>query len=88
MIDFQGFKNLFHYVNQWKIVFQTYDRDNSRAIDQRELGQALQQMGYRLSEQSVQAILKKFASQSGQITFDSFIMACVQLHNMTSKWSI
>ena len=85
LMDFQGFQQLFTYVNQWKTSFQTYDKDRSGAIDKNELGLALVQMGYRLSEKSVEAVLNKFASKPGQITFDSFILACVQLHQLTSK---
>jgi Ca2+-binding EF-hand superfamily protein len=88
LIDLQGFKQLFHNVNQWKTSFHMYDRDKSGAIDEKELGQALGQMGYRLSEKSVTALLNKFTSKQGQqITFDSFILACVQLHQLTSKFS-
>jgi len=87
MIDFQGFQHLFHFVNQWRTAFATYDRDRSCSIDANELGLALGQMGYRLSPQSVDSVMKKFTSQAtnGRITFDNFIMACVQLHQLTSK---
>ena len=84
-IDFQGFQQLFHYVNQWKTSYQMFDKDKSGTIDKKELGQSLCQMGYRLSENTVDAILNKFAFKPGQITFDSFILACVQLHQLTSK---
>ncbi|XP_046652788.1 programmed cell death protein 6-like [Daphnia pulicaria] len=84
MIDVEGFKQLFHYVNQWKTSFHMFDRDHSGAIDEKELGQALVQMGYRLSDKSVTALLNKFTSKpAGQITFDNFILACVQLHQLT-----
>ena len=88
MIDFQGFQHLFHFVNQWRAAFATYDTDKSCSIDANELGQALGQMGYRFSPQSVDSIMKKFTSQgtNGKITFDSFIIACVQLHQLTSKY--
>lgn len=86
-IDFQGFQHLFHFVNQWKSAFAAYDRDRSRSIDVRELGQALHQMGYRLSTQTVEALIKKYSSDKdkNQIKFDSFIMACVQLQQLTGK---
>ncbi len=86
MMDFQGFQQLFIYVNQWKSSFQMYDKDRSGAIEKNELGQALLQMGYKLSEKSVEAVLNRFASKPGQITFDNFILACVQLHQLTSKF--
>lgn len=85
MIDVEGFKQLFHYVNQWKTSFHIFDKDRSGAIDEKELGQALSQMGYRLSNKSIETLFNKFASKPGQITFDGFILACVQLHQLTSK---
>lgn len=87
-IDFQGFQHLFNYVNQWKAAFQSFDRDNSGAIDRRELGQALLQMGYRLSEQTVDILISKYSSTPGQITMDGFIMVSVKLHNISSKFII
>ena len=87
MIDVQGFKQLFYYVNQWKTSFHMYDRDKSGAIDEKELGLALVQMGYRLSEKSVGTLFNKYTSKPGQITFDNFILACVQLHQLTSKFN-
>lgn len=88
-IDFQGFQHLYHFVNQWRTAFATYDRDRSCSIDANELGLALGQMGYRLSPQTVDSVMKKFTSQAtnNKITFDSFIMACVQLHQLTSKYN-
>ena len=85
-VDFQGFSQLFHFVNQWRASFSMYDRDRSCSIDAGELGQALQHMGYRLSQQTVNSLIAKFSSNihHGQITFDSFIMACVQLQQLTS----
>ena len=85
-IDFIEFQNLFVFVNQWKEAFERFDRDKSRAIDDKELEQALTQMGYRLSPQTVQAMIKKYESPSkkNQITFDNFIVACVQLQKLTS----
>lgn len=84
-IDFQGFQHLFQYINQWKQAFQSFDKDNSGAIDRGEFGQTLFQMGYRLSEQLVEALIKRYASMQGQITLDSFIIVSVKLHQLTSK---
>ena len=47
-IDVNEFGKLFQYINQWKAMFEGYDRDRSGQIDQGEFTQALQQMGYRL----------------------------------------
>merc|ERR1711941_184886 len=46
-INMQEFSSLFSYINQWKGLFESIDRDRSGFIEQTELNQALQQMGYR-----------------------------------------
>ena len=46
-IDINEFGKLFNYIQQWKGMFEGYDRDRSGLIDQGEFTQALQQMGYR-----------------------------------------
>lgn len=48
-INFQEFCNLWTYIQQWKGVFDRYDRDHSGAIETHELQTALHDMGYRLS---------------------------------------
>lgn len=85
-IDFQGFQHLFQYINQWKVAFQSYDKDNSGTIDRREFGQTLFQMGYRLSEQTMEALINRYASMQGQITMDSFIIVSVKLHQLTNAF--
>ena len=85
-IDFAGFQQLFPFVNQWRTVFASYDRDNSHSIDGKELGMALQQMGYRLSQPTVDALISRFTSEKrGQINFDSFIIACIRLQQLTGE---
>lgn len=85
-IDFQGFQQLFHFINQWRAAFAAYDRDKSCSIDANELGLALQQMGYRLSQKTVDALINRFStSKKGQISFDNFIIACTRLHQLTGK---
>merc|ERR1711915_500124 len=48
-IDVNEFGQLFQYINQWKTVFEGYDKDRSGVIDKEEYSEALQQMGYRFS---------------------------------------
>ena len=41
-IDVNEFGQLFQYINQWKTVFEGYDKDRSGLIDDAEYSQALQ----------------------------------------------
>ncbi len=38
-IDVNEFQQLFNYINQWKGVFQSFDKDRSGKIEQQELVQ-------------------------------------------------
>ena len=38
-IDLNEFQQLFNYINQWKGVFQSFDKDRSGKIEQQELMQ-------------------------------------------------
>ena len=53
----QEFSSLFSYINQWKAMFEGIDRDRSGYIEQAELSQAFQQMGYRFSPTFIQNLL-------------------------------
>lgn len=41
-IDIYEFEKLYEYINQWLMVFKTYDRDGSGHIDESELTQGNQ----------------------------------------------
>ena len=56
-ISVQQFSSLFSYINQWKALFESLDRDSSSFIEQAEFSQALQQMGCRFTPTFVQNLL-------------------------------
>ena len=86
-INFQEFGSLWKYVVDWQNTFRRFDTDNSGRIDERELGQALQAFGYRLSAQFYQLLVRKFDRQGhNSIAFDDFIQCCVVLH--VSIWEL
>jgi len=85
-IDVNEFGKLFQYINQWKAMFEGYDRDRSGQIDQGEFTQALQQMGYRFSPQFVQNLLAKFNPRERKLTLDNFIIVSVQVKRLTDSF--
>jgi Ca2+-binding EF-hand superfamily protein len=80
------FQQLFDYINQWKQTFQGFDSDRSGKIEQSELNQAFQQMGYRFSPTFVQNLLSKYDPRSRKLTLDNFIVACVQIKRLTDSF--
>ncbi|XP_078423409.1 peflin [Cetorhinus maximus] len=87
-IDLYGFSALWGFLQQWRNMFQQFDRDRSGAINPQELQQALSQMGYNLSPQFVQFLITRYAHKAAQSTIqlDSFIQICTQLQSTTDAF--
>ncbi|XP_049676248.1 peflin isoform X2 [Accipiter gentilis] len=87
-IDVYGFSALMRFIQQWKNLFQQYDRDQSGSISFSELQQAFSQMGYNLSPQFSQLLLARYAQRSSNpsIQLDRFIQICMQLQSTTDAF--
>lgn len=85
-IDVVEFEKLFNYVNQWLNCFKAYDRDQSGAIEEAELGQALSQMGFRFSQQFVQFLIQINNPATKEISVDQFIVLCVKVQRFTDAF--
>uniref|UniRef100_A0A8C7E6L9 Peflin n=1 Tax=Naja naja TaxID=35670 RepID=A0A8C7E6L9_NAJNA len=87
-IDLYGFSALWRFIQQWRNLFQQFDRDHSGNITCNELHQALCQMGYNLSPQFSQLLVSRY-SQKGctpGIQLDRFIQTCTLLQTMTEAF--
>lgn len=79
-VSFEDFGAMWKYVTDWQNCFRSFDRDNSGNIDRGELSQALTTFGYRLSQETVDTLVRKFDRFGrGTILFDDFIQCCVLL---------
>jgi hypothetical protein len=85
-LNITEFGALFGYINQWKALFESIDRDRSGFIEQNELVQAFQQMGYRFSPQFVQNLLTKYDPRGRKLTLDNFIVCSVQIKRLTDSF--
>eukprot|EP00062_Callorhinchus_milii_P018495 gi/632972021/ref/XP_007902455.1/ PREDICTED: peflin isoform X1 [Callorhinchus milii] len=87
-IDVYGFSALWRFLQQWRNMFQQFDRDRSGSINAQELQQALSQMGYNLSPQFTQFLVSRFAQRPTQPTvqLDSFIHICTQLQSTSEAF--
>ncbi|KAK1153092.1 peflin-like [Acipenser oxyrinchus oxyrinchus] len=83
-MDLFGFSGLWGFMQQWKSLFQQFDRDRSGTISANELHQALSQMGYNLSPQFTQSLVSRGRQSSMQL--DRFIQVCTQLQSMTGAF--
>ncbi|XP_069478624.1 peflin [Ambystoma mexicanum] len=87
-MDVFGFAALWRFIQQWRALFQQYDRDRSGTISAAELHQALAQMGYNLSPQFTQILMVRYCSRSSNpsVQLDRFIQICTQLQSMTDAF--
>ena len=80
-VSFQDFGALWKYVTDWQTCFRSFDTDNSGNIDQNELKTALTSFGYRLSDNLIGMLIRKFDRFGrGTILFDDFIQCCIILY--------
>lgn len=83
-VSFEEFGALWKYVTDWEGCFRSFDRDNSGNIDRHELKTALTNFGYRLSDQIIDMLIRKYdRAGRGTIYFDDFIQCCIVLHVST-----
>ncbi|XP_051527142.1 peflin-like [Myxocyprinus asiaticus] len=88
-IDVLGFSALWTFLQQWRALFQQFDRDRSGSINSNEMHQALSQMGYSLSPQFIHELVNRFSARggvNGVLQLDSFIQVCTQLQSMTQAF--
>jgi len=81
-MGFNEFKELWAVLNGWKQHFMSIDRDQSGTVDPQEMQQAVASMGYRLSPQALNIIIKRYSTQ-GKISFDDYVACCVKLRSLT-----
>ncbi|KAI8337437.1 hypothetical protein BC941DRAFT_513296 [Chlamydoabsidia padenii] len=89
-IDFQEFAGLWKYIEEWKRCFQTFDVDGSGSIDRTEMKNALRTFGYNLSDRFIGILVQKFDKYGGRgkgdVTFDNFVQACVNIKTLTDSF--
>ncbi|KAI3366034.1 hypothetical protein L3Q82_009860, partial [Scortum barcoo] len=84
-MGFNEFKELFVALNGWKQNFMMFDQDRSGTVEPHEMTQAIGSMGYRISPQALNAILKRY-SKGGRIFFDDYVACCVRLRALTENF--
>ncbi|XP_060905503.1 sorcin [Labrus mixtus] len=84
-MGFHEFKELSNVLNGWKATFMSYDRDRSGTVEGPELQHALTAMGFNLSPQAMNIIMKR-NSTNGRIGFDDFITCCIRVRALTDQF--
>ncbi|KAM8905584.1 sorcin [Spinachia spinachia] len=84
-MGFTEFKDLFTALNGWKQNFMMFDQDRSGTVEPREMTQAVNAMGYRVSPQALNAIIQRY-NKGGRIFFDDYVACCVKLRALTETF--
>ncbi|XP_023930069.1 calpain-A [Lingula anatina] len=81
-LGFEEFQKLWNDLRLWKSVFKQFDKDMSGTLNSYELRNALNNVGMRVSNQTFNALVMRFADKHGAIFFDDFILCAVRLKTM------
>jgi Ca2+-binding EF-hand superfamily protein len=88
LLAFMDFKNLHTFVTQCKACFVARDTDGSGRLEGNEVRAALASAGYRLSEPSLQTLLKHFDKErAGGLRFDDYVDLSIALSRMRDAFA-
>ncbi|KAF5188433.1 Calcium-binding ef-hand protein [Thalictrum thalictroides] len=83
------FVAVYYGIQQWKAMFQKFDRDRNGRIDMSEMREALRNLGYPVTECVLDLLMAKFDKDGGNYTsigFDGFIECCITIKGLTDKF--
>ncbi|XP_075996420.1 sorcin [Genypterus blacodes] len=84
-MGFHEFRELSQVLNGWKQHFMAIDRDHSGTVEGHEMQHAISSLGYNLSPQGMNAIMRRYSTH-GRIGFDDFISCCVKLRSLSNAF--
>ena len=74
-------------LNDWQRLFAGFDLDNSGSLSSSELQQAIQQIGYRFSAQTLNTLMRTYDTNGdGNFALDEFIQIFCELHIITNEF--
>ncbi|KAG8367868.1 hypothetical protein BUALT_Bualt16G0117400 [Buddleja alternifolia] len=83
------FTQVFYSVQNWRAIFERFDRDRSGKIDASELRDALLSLGFSVSPVILDLLVSKFDKTGGKIKaieYDNFIECCLTVKGLTEKF--
>ncbi|KAK6617773.1 hypothetical protein RUM43_014001 [Polyplax serrata] len=87
MISVEEFQHLYKFVNQWLQTFRSFDKDQSGSIEEEEVTQAFQQMGYRFSNEFIKFLIARADKiEKKKVSVDQFILVCIQIQRFTDAF--
>ncbi|XP_038993233.1 probable calcium-binding protein CML49 isoform X2 [Hibiscus syriacus] len=83
------FISVFFSLQNWRAIFERFDRDKSGKIDVNELREALLNLGFAVSPVVLDLLVSKFDKTGGKskaIEYDNFIECCLTVKGLTEKF--
>ncbi|KAJ6853100.1 putative calcium-binding protein CML49 [Iris pallida] len=83
------FCSVFYSLQNWRAIFERFDRDGSGKIDTTELRDALLSLGFSVSPVVLDLLVSKFDKSGGvarAIEYDHFIECCLTVKGLTEKF--
>ncbi|CAA6663587.1 unnamed protein product [Spirodela intermedia] len=83
------FTSVFYSLQNWRAIFERFDRDRSGRIDANELRDALLSLGFSVSPIVLDLLVSKFDKTGGKnraIEYDNFIECCLSVKGLTEKF--
>ncbi|PWA59160.1 Calcium-binding EF-hand [Artemisia annua] len=83
------FTQVFYSLQNWRAIFEKFDRDRSGHIDTWELREALTSLGFTVSPVVLDLLVSKFDKTGGYkqaIEYDNFIECCLIVKGLTEKF--
>ncbi|KAI8788606.1 calpain-B-like isoform X4, partial [Biomphalaria glabrata] len=81
-LGYDEFKNLWEDLTRWKGVFKEFDKDKSGNLSSYELRNALNHVGFHISNRTFKSLVMRYSNKIGQIDFGDFIMCAIRLKTM------
>ncbi|XP_052175163.1 calcium-binding protein CBP-like isoform X2 [Diospyros lotus] len=83
------FTALYYSLQNWRSIFEKFDRDRSGKIEMGELREALLSLGFAVSPVVLELLVSKFDKTGGRskaIEYDNFIECCLIVKGLTEKF--
>ncbi|KAL5719851.1 hypothetical protein ACHQM5_012585 [Ranunculus cassubicifolius] len=80
---------VYYSLQNWRSIFERFDRDRSGKIDPSELREALLSLGFSISPVVLDLLVSKFDKTGGRnkaIEYDNFIECCLTVKGLTEKF--
>ncbi|XP_048244524.1 calpain-A-like isoform X1 [Haliotis rufescens] len=85
-LDFKGYKDLCRHLLDWKACFEASGADKEGNLSSYYLRPFLNLLGYRISNDTLQALVLRYVNRDGNMDFGDFIMCIVRLTNLIEKF--